>query len=242
MVVQLARNAELPTPAVYVINSPQPNAFATGRNPENSAVAMTTGIIRLLSREELAGVIAHELAHIKNRDTLTMTITATLAGAISVIAQIGYFFGNPQNSRFGAFGALLIAILAPMAALVVRMMISRTREYAADRMGAEIAGNPMWLASALHKIGNAAKAMRGAYRHRATAHMFIVNPMIGGGMDSLFSTHPKTANRIEALKEMAIEMGLLPAPQGERIPVRVPTNETPPQHWNDRNARRTPWR
>ncbi len=206
MVAGLARNAGLPTPAIYIIDEAQPNAFATGRNPENAAVAATTGIIRALSREELAGVMAHELAHIRNRDTLIMTIAATVGGAISMLAQFGLFFGGGRDrGALGIVGVLLAAILAPIAATVIQMMISRTREYAADRAGAEISGNPLALASALAKIAGGAQRheMISAERDPASAHMFIVNPLSGRRMDSLFSTHPATENRIAALEEMA---------------------------------------
>ncbi|HCX68083.1 MAG TPA: protease HtpX, partial [Rhodobiaceae bacterium] len=156
IVKRLAQNAGLPVPKIYIIDNPQPNAFATGRNPENAAVAATSGLIRMLSPEELAGVMAHELAHIKNRDTLTMTVTATIAGAISMLANFALFFGGNRNAG-GIIGSLALAILAPMAAGLVQMAISRTREYSADAGGAEICGNPIWLASALEKIDNAAR-------------------------------------------------------------------------------------
>jgi heat shock protein HtpX len=206
MIAGLARNAGLPMPAVYIIDEAQPNAFATGRDPENAAVAATTGIIRALSHDELAGVMAHELAHIRNRDTLIMTIAATVGGAISMLAQFGLFFGGGRDrGPLGLVGVLLAAILAPIAAAVIQMMISRTREYAADRAGAEISGNPLALASALAKIAGGAQRheMMSAERDPASAHMFIVNPLSGRRMDSLFSTHPATANRIAALEEMA---------------------------------------
>ncbi len=206
IVRQLAENAELPMPRVYVMQNPQPNAFATGRNPENSAVAATTGLLEILSPEEVAGVMAHEFAHIKNRDTLIMTITATLAGAISMIANFALFFGGRRNSNpLGLLGTLALMILAPLAASLVQMTISRTREYAADKMGAEICGRPMWLASALNKISGAAHDIENipAENNPATAHMFIINPLIGKGMDNLFSTHPNTENRIAALQELA---------------------------------------
>jgi len=207
----LAQRAGLPPPRVYVIENEQPNAFATGRNPENSAVAVHTGLMRMLSREELSGVIAHELAHIKHRDTLTMTVTATLAGAISSIAHWGMFFGgNRNNNGLGVIGTIALAILAPMAAMVVQMAISRSREYEADRLGAEIAGNPRWLATALAKISGAAEHIpnAAAEAHPAMAHMFIVNPQTGQGMDNLFSTHPNVENRIAALEEQAQRMGI----------------------------------
>ncbi len=202
---QLAENAGLPMPKVYIIENPQPNAFATGRNPENAAVAATTGLLQRLTSDELAGVMAHELAHVKNRDTLIMTITATVAGAISMIANLGLFFGGNRNNPLGIIGVLAVAILAPFAAMLVQMAISRSREYAADRMGAEICGHPLWLASALEKIERAAKGGDNdvAEANPATAHMFIINPLHARRVDSLFSTHPNTANRIAKLREMA---------------------------------------
>ncbi len=205
MVHQLARNADLPLPKVYIIQNDQPNAFATGRDPNHAAVAATTGLLRMLSEEEVAGVMAHELAHIKNRDTLIMTITATLAGAISMLANFALFFGNNRNSPLGIVGLLALMILAPIAAALVQMAISRSREYEADRGGAEICGRPLWLASALAKIEQAAKGITNvsAERNPATAHMFIINPLHEQAMDKLFSTHPNTANRIAALERMA---------------------------------------
>ncbi len=207
---ELAARAGLPMPRVYLMDSPQPNAFATGRNPQHAAVAVTTGLLNTLSREELAGVIAHELAHVKNHDTLTMTITATIAGAISMLAQFGLFFGGNRNSNgMGAIGSLALMILAPIAAMIVQMAISRTREYAADEMGAQISGNPEWLASALAKISRAAEQIPNhrAEQNPATAHLFIVNPLSGMRMDNLFSTHPATENRIAALQDLARQMG-----------------------------------
>ena len=202
LVAELAQRASLPMPRVFVMDEAQPNAFATGRNPENAAVAVTSGLMQQLSREELAGVIAHELAHIKHHDTLTMTITATIAGAISMLAQFGMFFGgNRNNNGPGIVGSIAMMILAPLGAALVQMAISRTREYAADNFGARIVGQPMWLASALAKIENAAHQAPNmeAERNPATAHMFIVNPLSGHGVDNLFATHPSTANRIAAL-------------------------------------------
>ncbi|MDP2357715.1 MAG: zinc metalloprotease HtpX [Beijerinckiaceae bacterium] len=210
MVAQLAQRANMPMPRVYVVHEDQPNAFATGRNPENAAVAVNTGLVAILTREELAGVIAHELAHIKNRDTLTMTITATLAGAISSIAQWGLLFGGNRNNGMGMIGTIALAILAPLAAMVVQMAISRSREYVADRMGAEICGNPVWLASALAKISGEAAVIpnQAAEENPAMAHMFIINPLTGHGIDNLFSTHPNVANRIAALDDLARQMGI----------------------------------
>jgi heat shock protein HtpX len=211
LVQELSQRAGLPMPRVYLIDNPQPNAFATGRNPEHAAVAVNTGLLNTLSREEAAGVIAHELAHIKNRDTLIMTITATIAGAISMLAQFGMFFGGNRdnNNGMGIIGTLAMVILAPIAAMLVQMAVSRTREYAADRMGAEIVGEPRYLASALAKLDEAAHAIPNeqAERNPATAHMFIVNPLSGARMDNLFSTHPATENRIAALEQLAAQMG-----------------------------------
>ena len=212
MVRDLAGRAGLPMPRVFIMDNPQPNAFATGRNPENAAVAVTTGLLNSLSRDEVAGVIAHELAHIKNRDTLIMTVTATLAGAISMIAQFGMFFGGNRNSNngFGIIGTLAMVILAPLAAMLVQMAISRTREYSADRMGAMILGSPAPLMSGLVRIENAAHQIENptAEANPASAHMFIINPLTGGhGWDNLFATHPSTENRIAALQQLAAEMG-----------------------------------
>jgi heat shock protein HtpX len=211
MVHELAGRANLPMPKVYLMDNPQPNAFATGRNPENAAVAVTTGLLQRLSREEVAGVVAHELAHIKNHDTLIMTITATIAGAISMLAQFGMFFGGNRdnNNGMGIIGTLAMVILAPIAAMLVQMAISRTREYSADKMGAQIVGHPDWLASALAKISSAAQVIPNerAERDPAMAHMFIINPLSGERMDNLFSTHPATENRIAALNALSREMG-----------------------------------
>ena len=210
MVAELAGRAQLPMPRVYVIHEDQPNAFATGRNPENAAVAVNTGLMAMLTRQELAGVIAHELAHIKYRDTLTMTITATLAGAISSIAQWGLLFGGNRSNGPGVIGSIALAILAPLAAMLVQMAISRSREYAADRLGAEICGDPNALAGALAKISHGAQVIpnENAEANPAMAHMFIVNPLTGQGMDNLFSTHPNVENRIAALQALAGAMGL----------------------------------
>ncbi len=202
----MARNAEIPMPRVYVVENDQPNAFATGRDPEHGAVAVTTGLLGMMTREELAGVIGHELSHIKHRDTLTMTITATIAGAIGMLANFALFFGGGRrNNPLGLVGALLIMILAPLAAMLVQMAISRTREYEADRAGAEVCGRPLWLASALEKLGQASGRIPNpaAERHPATAHLFIANPLGGTGTDNLFATHPSMENRIARLREMA---------------------------------------
>jgi heat shock protein HtpX len=204
----LSARAGLPMPSIFLVDSPQPNAFATGRDPAHSALAVNTGLLHMLTREELAGVLAHELAHVRNRDTLTMTITATLAGAISSIAHWGFFFGGGRRS-LGFFGSIAMAILAPIAAMIVQMAVSRGREYDADRDGAEICGNPLWLAAALAKIADAAERIpdEAVEAHPAMAHLFIVNPLSGRGMDSLFSTHPEVENRIAALENHARSMG-----------------------------------
>jgi heat shock protein HtpX len=209
LVGDLAQRAGLPMPRVFLVDSPQPNAFATGRDPAHAAVAVNTGLVQMLSREELAGVLAHELAHVRNRDTLTMTITATLAGAISSIAHWGLFFGGGRRNGLGIFGSIAMAILAPIAAMVVQMAVSRGREYEADRTGAAICGNPLWLASALAKIANAAEMIpdEAVEAHPAMAHLFIVNPLSGRGMDNLFSTHPAVENRIAGLEDLAHRMG-----------------------------------
>ena len=200
MVADLARRAELPMPKVYLVDDETPNAFATGRNPQHAAVAATTGLIRMLSREELAGVMAHELAHVKNRDTLVMTMVATIAGAISMLANFGLFFRSGDDRSAGIAG-LLAVFIAPFAAMIVQMAISRTREYGADAGGAAISGNPRALASALAKIaGPAARhPTEAAMRNPATAQLYIV-PV---GVSEMFSTHPATEKRIEALLDMA---------------------------------------
>lgn len=212
---QLAERAGLPMPRVYIINNPQPNAFATGRSPARAAVAVSTGLMETLNREELAGVIAHELAHIKNRDTLTMAVAATIGGAVSMFAQylqIGAIFGSGRNDDrgVGMIGTLAAMILAPLAATLVQMSISRSREYAADRMGAMLVGNPLWLASALQKINTKARQIinQRAEAIPAAAHMFIINPLNGRGIDSMFSTHPNVDNRIAELEALAREMGV----------------------------------
>lgn len=212
LVRELSARAQIPMPRVYLIESDQPNAFATGRDPEHAAVAVHTGLIHMLTREELAGVLAHELAHIKNRDTLTMTISATLAGAISSIAHWGMFFGGDRRNGPGVIGTLALAILAPIAAGIVQMAVSRSREYVADAAGGEICGNPRWLARALAKISAGAQAIPNARAEAnpAMAHLFIVNPLSGRGVDNLFSTHPNVENRIAALEELAQRMNIAP--------------------------------
>ncbi len=204
MVEDLAKKGGLPTPAVYIMDTSQPNAFATGRDPENAAVAVTRGLMNTCSKEELAGVIAHELAHIKNRDTLIMTVTATIAGAIGFLTQFGMFFGRGRDNPLGMIGTLLVMFLAPVAAMLVQMAISRTREFAADKMGAEICGHPEWLASALELIDRQARGMANprAQENPAAAHMFIINPLRSGGISGLFRTHPPTSERVRRLTDM----------------------------------------
>src|SRR5262245_1224272 len=236
IVGELAARAGLPMPRVYLMDNPQPNAFATGRDPQHAAVAVTTGLLQMLSADEISGVLAHELAHIKHRDTLTMTITATIAGAISMLAQFGLFFGGNRgnNSGLGLIGTIAMVILAPIAAMLVQMAISRTREYSADAMGAQISGRPLSLASALARIDNAAHQIENpdAEQHPATAHLFIINPLSGARMDNRFATHPATENRIAALQEIASHMGQRDRPQ-EQVAAR------PSGPWGQ--ARRGPW-
>ncbi len=209
IVQTLAQKAHLPMPRVYIIDSHQPNAFATGRNPQNAAVAATTGLLQLLDSRQIAGVMAHELAHIANRDTLTMTLTATLAGAIGYLAQLPFLFGGShregEQRSHGFIVHLLVMVLAPLAAMLVQMAISRTREYSADELGAKISGDPMALAKALEQIDTAAHRVDNpmAEENPATAHMFIINPLSASGVDNLFSTHPKTENRVRRLAQLA---------------------------------------
>lgn len=209
----LAQRAGLPAPKIYIIDNPQPNAFATGRNPENAAVAATSGLLGLLSRDEIRGVMAHELAHVKNRDTLTMTVTATIAGAVAMLANFALFFGGRDRNPIVG---LLIMLLAPIAASLVQFAISRAREYEADRMGAEIGGEPEALARALEKIEAYARQRvnMDAERNPAMAHLFIINPLSGQGADNLFSTHPNTKNRIAQLMDIARRFGRPTAPAG----------------------------
>ena len=206
LVQRLAQQAQLPMPKVFITENPQPNAFATGRNPEHAAVCVTTGLLNQVSQEELAGVLAHELGHVKHRDTLTMTITAVMAGAISMLANMAFFMGGSRDREhpLGMVGMLLVTLLAPIAAVLVQAAISRSREFEADRAGAEITGRPMWLASALGQIEHAAQRIENypADANPATAHMFIVNPL-HGGISGLFATHPSTEERIARLRAMA---------------------------------------
>ncbi|WP_392354619.1 zinc metalloprotease HtpX [Brevundimonas sp. LF-1] len=238
-VKQMAQDAGLPPPNITIIPNDQPNAFATGRNPQNAAVAATTGLLDMLTREEIRGVMAHELAHVKNRDTLTMTVTATVAGAIAMLANFTLFFGGGDDRERpgGMIGTIALMLLAPMAAGLVQMAISRAREYEADRVGAEIANDPQALASALQKIEAYARGAVNApaERNPATAHMFIINPLNGKGADNLFSTHPATGNRVRALMELGAKMGMrtrpaaaFVAPSPSAAPVRgtsVPTTD-----------------
>lgn len=242
IVRQLADNADLPMPRVYVIHNQQPNAFATGRGPEHAAIAASTGLLEMLNTQELIGVLAHEFAHIKNRDILLMTITATFAGAISMIANFSMFFGGRNNSSMGTISRLALIFIAPMAASIVQMAISRTREYAADRLGAELCNQPLWLASALSKMSSAGHhhiENPTAERYPATAHMFIVNPLSGRGMDNLFSTHPKTENRVAALEELAYQW------QTEDGESRIPAARTQQYNHDDAYSHNTtprgPW-
>ena len=212
MVAQLARRADLPMPRVYIVDSPNPNAFATGRNPENAAVAATTGLLRMLDRDEIAAVMAHELGHVRNRDTLVMTMVATIAGAISMIANFGMFFGHDEEGRPNPIAAILAMIVAPFAAMIVQMAISRTREFGADKAGAEICGNPAALASALAKIAGPARQLPStANSNPAAAQLYIVPT----GISDLFSTHPATEKRIAGLQSMS-----RPEPRSALDPLR----------------------
>ena len=204
-VQELAGRAGLPMPRVYLIDEAQPNAFATGRNPEHAAVAATTGILQLLTPRELRGVLGHELTHVIHRDILTSTITASIAGAISTLAQFGMFFGGRDDDNRNPLVALLVLILAPIAAMLIQLAISRSREYDADRGGAQVSGDPRALADALAKIDRYAKGLplETAETHPATAQMMIINPLSGGGLSGLFSTHPPTEERIHRLLAMA---------------------------------------
>lgn len=206
MVSELTEKAQLPMPKVYYIEEMQPNAFATGRNPENAAVAVTKGLVELLSPEEIRGVVAHELAHIKHRDILISTLSAVVAGSISSLANIAMLFGSrdEEGNNTNPIATIAVMILAPIAAMMIQMAISRAREYEADRLGAEIANDPNSLANALLKIESYAKGipMATAEAHPATAQMMIMNPLCGGKIDDLFSTHPTTEKRVKKLKEM----------------------------------------
>lgn len=204
LVANLARRANMPMPRVYIVDNPNPNAFATGRNPENAAVAATTGLLSMLSRDEVEGVMAHELAHVKNRDTLIMTMVATIAGALSMLANFGMFFRSERNG----LAALLAVLIAPFAAMIVQLAISRTREYGADRTGSEISGKPLALAAALAKISGAAQAIPNpvSERNPSAAQLYIVPTHVS----EMFSTHPATENRIAELEALAEQMGTGP--------------------------------
>jgi heat shock protein HtpX len=224
LVGDLARRAGVPMPKVYLIDSDQPNAFATGRSPEHAAIAVNTGLMRLLSPEEVAGVLAHELSHVRHRDTLIMTITAVIAGAIGMLANFAFFFGSARDDRrdnpMGPIAGLVVMLLAPLAATLVQLAISRSREFEADRAGAEISGHPRWLASALGKLEEGARAIPNpmADRRPATAHLFIVNPLHIRGIGGLFATHPPIAERIRRLQVLAAEMGETSEPPRRRGP------------------------
>lgn len=220
MVRQLAANAGLPMPKVYIMDNPQPNAFATGRNPAHAAVAVTYGIRRILNKRELAGVLGHELSHVKNRDILVSTIAATLAGAISYLAYMAQWaaiFGGSRDREEGGnsiFGLLFMMIVAPLAAMLIQMAVSRSREYMADASGAKVTGDPLALASALRKLHMGAQNIPlqvSDATANSTAHMFIVNPLTGGGLASLFSTHPAMEERIVRLEAMAKDMSYMRA-------------------------------
>jgi heat shock protein HtpX len=215
LVARLAQQAGLPMPKVYITENPQPNAFATGRNPDHAAVCVTSGLLQQINQDELAGVLAHELGHVKHRDTLTMTIVAVMAGAISMLANMAFFMGGDRdrNNPLGIVGVILVTLLAPIMAMLVQAAISRSREFEADRAGAEITGRPLWLASALGQIERAAEHTENypADANPATAHMFIINPLHGGGLTSLFASHPPTEERIARLRAMV---------GGAAVPVR----------------------
>ena len=239
-VLELAARANMPAPKIYVIDQDQPNAFATGRDPQHAAVAATRGLLGLLDRREIRGVMAHELAHVKNRDTLTMTITATIAGAVGALANFAFFFGgrDAEGRPGNMIAGLAMMIIAPMAAGLVQMAISRAREYEADREGAEMSGDPQALASALQKIEAYAKGgyhNPDAERNPATAHMFIINPLAGGGADNLFATHPSTENRIAALQRLA-------GPSGSAASGPGPApNSGSGGPWGGQSRSRGPW-
>ncbi|MEN2977042.1 zinc metalloprotease HtpX [Tistrella bauzanensis] len=236
MVARLAANAGLPMPTLYIIDEAQPNAFATGRSPEKGAVAVTRGLLQALSPDEVAGVVAHELAHIRNRDTLIMTVTSVIAGAIAMLANFAFFFGgsrdeNGNGNALGFVGVLLVSLLAPFAAALVQMAISRSREYEADRIGADICGRPDWLASALERLEYASRrVVNGHAEHNpASANLFIVNPLKSNAIDSMFRTHPTTADRVARLRAMVPGAGA------------ARTATATPSPWGSSRASRGPW-
>ena len=241
IIQQLTQRAGLPMPRVYIIDEDQPNAFATGRSPEHAAVAVNTGLLTHLTREQIAGVLAHELGHVRNRDTLTMTVAATLSGAIGMLATFGGLMGGgrDENGRplMNPIAAIAMMILAPLAASLVQMAISRSREYEADRMGAEISGQPLWLASALAKLhaGTHQIPNQVAEANPATAHLYIANPLSAGGLRSLFSTHPPMEERIARLEAMAGQMPGYASPRPQMSP-NGPWAQPAPQ-----SPRRGPW-
>lgn len=250
IVQQLAERAGLPMPRVYLIDEDQPNAFATGRDPEHAAVAATTGLLRNLSREEIAGVMAHELGHVRHRDTLIMTVAATLSGAIGMLASFGGLMGGGRDSDgrplVNPIVAIAMMILAPMAAMLVQMAISRSREYEADRIGAEICGQPQWLASALAKLHAGTQQIHNeaAERNPATAHMYIANPLAAaGGMSSLFSTHPPMEERIARLQAMAPSGADGYRAASTARPARSSVPQSKPSPWGaaSQSSRRGPW-
>ncbi|MBY0336694.1 MAG: zinc metalloprotease HtpX [Acetobacteraceae bacterium] len=238
MTQQLAQRAGLPMPALYVIHEDQPNAFATGRSPERGAVAVNTGLLDMMSREEVAGVIAHELAHIKHRDTLIMAVTATLAGAIGFLAQFGMVLGRGRDSRVNPIAGLVMMLLGPLAAVLVQAAISRSREYEADAEGARICGDPTWLASGLSRLEQYkhGRVNQAAEANPAMAHMFIINPLSGGALAGLFSTHPPTEQRVARLMAMA-------GGGGGALPRQVPARGASPwaQPGSPRGQSRSPW-
>ncbi len=237
LIQRLAIRAGIPVPKAYIIDVQQPNAFATGRNPAHGAVAVTTGLLNILNQRELAAVLAHEMGHIRNYDTLTMTVTATIAGAIGMLANFLLFFGGRQNGRNNPLLALVLVILAPIAASLVQLAISRTREYGADEAGAEISDDPLALASALRKISQSASRIVNvaAENNPATAHLFIVNPLKRGGMDNLFATHPNTENRISALERIAIVKG------SHSSMIEVEAEKPTPHRSFEFSRKRSPW-
>lgn len=227
MTAELSRRAGIPMPTLYVIHEQQPNAFATGRSPERGAVAVNTGLLELMNQQEVAGVIAHELAHIKNRDTLIMAVTATLAGAIGFLAQFGFMLGRGRENRANPIAMIILMVLGPLAAMLVQMAISRTREYVADAEGARICGDPAWLANGLAKLerGKIGHVNETAEANPGSAHMFIVNPLSGLRLDRLFATHPPTEERIARL--MALRGSVPPVASGKGSPWSGPSKRNP---------------